>query len=73
MTLEGIEKLRIPEGTESGEIFKLNNKGMPRLNSRGYGDMYVEVHVKTPKKLGRRTRKIIEELERELKNDKRKY
>jgi len=35
--------------------------------------MYVEVHVKTPKKLGRRTRKIIEELERELKNDKRKY
>ena len=72
-TLEGNEKLKIPEGTDSGEIFRLNNKGMPRLNSRGYGDMYVEVHVKTPKKLGRRTRKILEELEKELKNDERKY
>ncbi|UCD14594.1 MAG: molecular chaperone DnaJ [Thermoplasmatales archaeon] len=72
-TLDGIEKLRIPEGTEGGEIFKLNNKGMPRLNNRGFGDMYVEVHVKTPKKLSKKARKIIEELEKELKNHKRKY
>ena len=72
-TLEEKEKLKIPEGTDSGEIFRLNNKGMPRLNSRGYGDMYVEVHVKTPKKLGRKTRKILEDLEKELKNDGRKY
>ena len=69
-TLEGNEKLKIPEGTDSGEIFRLNNNGMPRLNSRGYGDMYVEAHVLTPKKLGRRTRKILEELEKELKISK---
>ncbi|UCF11939.1 MAG: molecular chaperone DnaJ [Thermoplasmatales archaeon] len=72
-TLDGTEKLRIPEGSESGEIFKLNNKGMPRLNRRGFGDMYVEVHVKTPKKLSRAARKILEELKRELKNNNRKY
>jgi molecular chaperone DnaJ len=72
-TLEGTEKLKIPEGTDSGEIFRLSNKGMPRLNSRGYGDMYVEVHVRTPKKLGRKSRKILEDLEKELKNDGRKF
>ena len=72
-TLDGTEKLRIPEGIESGEILKLNNKGMPRLNGRGYGDMYVEVHVKTPKRLSRKARNIIEELEKELRNHERKY
>ena len=66
-SIPGIEKLRIPEGTESGEIFKLSGKGMPRLHGHGYGDMYAEVHVKTPKKLSRRARKIVEELEQELK------
>ena len=67
------EKLKIPEGTESGEVFKLSGKGMPRLHARGYGDMYVEVHVKTPKKLSRKTRKIVEELEKELEERNRKY
>jgi DnaJ-class molecular chaperone len=42
---------------------------MPRLNTRGYGDMYVEVRVKTPKKLSRKARKLIEDLEKELKDD----
>ena len=64
--VQGTEKLKIPEGTESGEIFKLPGKGMPHLHGRRYGDMYVEVHVKTPKKLSRKARKIVEELEKEL-------
>jgi len=65
-SLKGPEKLRIPEGIESGQIIKLSGKGMPHLHGRGYGDMYVEVHVKTPKKLSRKARKIVEELEQEL-------
>ncbi len=72
-TLDGIEKLRIPEGTESGEIFKIPKKGMPRLNNRGFGDMYVEVQVKIPKKLTRKARKIIEDLDKELKDNGRKF
>ncbi|MFW6120847.1 MAG: molecular chaperone DnaJ [Petrotogales bacterium] len=72
-TLNGVEKLKIPEGTESGEIFKISNKGMPRLNGRGYGDMYVETHIKTPKKITRKARKIIEELKKELRNEEQKY
>lgn len=65
-TLSGYEKLKILDGTQSGEIFKLNGKGMPRLHGRGYGDMYVEVHVKTPKRLSRKAKKALEELEREF-------
>jgi molecular chaperone DnaJ len=66
--IKGTEKLKIPEGTESEEIFKLSGKGMPRLQGRGYGDMYVEVHVKTPKKLSRNAKKLIEQLESEIKD-----
>jgi molecular chaperone DnaJ len=72
-TIQGSEKLKIPEGTESGEVFKLQGRGMPRLHGRGYGDMYVEVHVKTPKRLSRKARKIVEELEQELEEKDRKY
>jgi molecular chaperone DnaJ len=65
-TLDGVEKLRIPEGTENGEVFKLSSKGMPRLRGYGYGDLYLEVQVKTPKRLSRRAKKLIQELEKEL-------
>lgn len=71
--IQGSEKLKIPESTESGDVFKLSGKGMPRLHGRGYGDMYVEVHVKTPKKLSRKARKMVEELEKELEECDRKY
>ena len=65
-TLQGYEKLKIPEGTESGEIFKLSNRGMPRLQNRGYGDMYIEVHAKTPKNLSRKAKSLLEELDKEI-------
>ncbi len=60
-TLEGPEKLRIPEGTQSGTVFKLRNRGVPVLNGRGKGDLYVEVKVHTPARLSRRQRELLEE------------
>jgi molecular chaperone DnaJ len=65
-TLQGSEELRIPEGTDSGDIIKLKGKGMPTLRGSGYGDMYVEVHVSTPKRLSRRARTLLEELNEEI-------
>ena len=65
-TFSGPEKLRIPEGTESNDVIKLRNKGMPRLRGSSYGDMYIQIHVTTPKKINRKTKKILEELEEEL-------
>ncbi len=66
-TLDGkVEKLKIPEGTQTGEIFKIRGQGMPGLHGRGHGDLYVEIQVKTPKKLSRKVKKLLEELKNEL-------
>lgn len=47
-TLNGEEKLVIPEGTQTGETFVLRGKGMPRLQRNGYGDLNVRIFVETP-------------------------
>jgi len=65
-TLEGDHMLRIPEGTQSGANFKIRNKGVPELNGRGRGDLYVQVKVHTPTKLSKRQRELLEELEQTL-------
>jgi molecular chaperone DnaJ len=61
-TLEGESTIKIPEGTQTGTIFRLRNKGVPVLNGHGRGDLYVEVKVQTPSKLNKRQRELIEEL-----------
>ncbi len=63
-----VEKLRIPEGTQNGDILKIRGKGMPDLYGRGQGDLYIEINVITPKKLTRRAKKLLEELNDEFKN-----
>lgn len=67
------ETLRIPEGTQNGEIFKIKNAGMPNLQGRGVGDLYVEIHIQTPRNLSRKSRKLLEELKDESKTDHRNY
>ena len=61
-TLEGEDVLKIPEGTQTGAHFKLKNKGVPVLNGRGRGDLFVEVKVQTPAKLTKRQRELLQEL-----------
>ena len=62
-SLEGPYMLKVPEGTQSGTAFRIRNKGVPVLNGRGKGDLYVEVRVQTPGKLSKRQRELLEELE----------
>jgi molecular chaperone DnaJ len=50
-TFDGIVEFDVPAGTQSGEVFRLGGKGMPRLRRRGQGDLYVEVQVVTPDEL----------------------
>jgi len=64
-TLEGIIKLKIPAGTESGKIFRLAGKGMPRVNGSGRGDEYVHIKVKVPKRLSKKEKELIEKLREE--------
>lgn len=62
-TLDGEHKLKIPEGTQSGTNFRIKGKGVPVLNSRNKGDLYVQVKVQTPTKLSKRQRELLHELD----------
>ncbi|MDX1608158.1 MAG: molecular chaperone DnaJ [Candidatus Spechtbacterales bacterium] len=61
-TIDGKVELKIPKGTQSGELIRMKGKGMPKLRGRGSGDQYVEVNVEIPKKPS----KDIEELFKKL-------
>ncbi len=60
--LNGEEKLKIPEGAQSGTIFRLRGKGLPDPHGGGTGDFYYHVRVVTPTKLTREQRKQLEAL-----------
>lgn len=61
-TLDGEEQLRIAEGTQTGSVFRLRSKGMPVLNGRGRGDLYVAINIITPTNLSREQRRLLDEL-----------
>jgi molecular chaperone DnaJ len=61
-TLNGEEKLKIPDGTQSGHIFRLKGKGLPSPHGHGKGDLHVRVRVVIPMKLSREQKRLLEEL-----------
>jgi molecular chaperone DnaJ len=65
--LTGEETLKIPEGTQSGAVFRLRGKGLADPHGGGKGDLYYHVRVLTPTKLTREQRKLIEQLGATLK------
>ncbi|NCN22085.1 molecular chaperone DnaJ [Candidatus Falkowbacteria bacterium] len=62
-TIYGPIKLKIPEGTQSGTVFKIKEKGIAKLKSRGMGDHFVKVKVNIPKSLSKKDRKLLEDLD----------
>ncbi len=67
--LQGDEKLKIPEGTQSGAVFHIKGKGLADPRGGGKGDLYYHVRVLTPTKLTREQRKMLEQLGATLKVD----
>jgi len=61
-TLDGDERLHVPAGAQSGQRFRLAGKGMPRVGRSGRGDLFVEVSLQIPKRLGKEERRLYEEL-----------
>ncbi|MBA3542608.1 MAG: J domain-containing protein [Deltaproteobacteria bacterium] len=63
-TLDGIVKMRIPEGTQPGRVFRIRGKGIPQASGKTAprGDHLVEVGVVVPTELTPRQRELIEEL-----------
>ncbi|MED5438768.1 MAG: molecular chaperone DnaJ [Actinomycetota bacterium] len=61
-TLDGTEVLRIPAGTQGGELFRFRDHGVPHLQGRGRGDLVVEVVVDTPTDLTAEEEEILRSL-----------
>lgn len=70
-TLDGEEPFSIPEGTQSGAVFRVRGRGMPDVTGRSNrGDLLVTVKVITPRKLTREQKKLLEQLDATLPKDK---
>lgn len=67
-------RITIPEGTQTGKIFRVRNHGLPNVHQQGQGDLLVRVHVETPVNLSPKQKDILKELEtlNEPKNSPRK-
>jgi len=63
MTIHGPLKLKIPEGTQSGTVFKLKEKGIIKLHNRGLGDHFIKVTVKIPMNLNKKQKQLLSELD----------
>ncbi|MCR4280157.1 MAG: molecular chaperone DnaJ [Candidatus Komeilibacteria bacterium] len=63
-TVVGSIKLKIPAGTTAGNKIRVKDKGMPRLNDRGHGDLYVHIKINIPDNLTREQKRVVEELKK---------
>lgn len=66
----GKVKLKIPAGTQNGEQLRLKGKGMSKIRSNIRGDMLAHIHIEIPKNLTKKQKDMLEELSKELGNDK---
>ena len=58
-TLDGKVSYTLPEGTQTGTVFRLREKGIPKLRSNSRGDQYVKVIIDTPKKLNDEQKELL--------------
>jgi len=69
-TLDGSESVKVPEGTQTGTTLRLRGKGMPDVNGRGHGDLFATVQVRTPRKLSKEQRRLLDDLAKVLPAEK---
>ncbi len=65
-TIDGSRaSVNVPEGTQSGQQFRLRGKGMSIIRSGAKGDLYIQIEVETPRNLTRRQKELLREFEEE--------
>ncbi len=69
-TLEGKAKYKINEGTQTGTVFRLKDKGIQYLNSNKKGSLYVSIKVEVPKKLSEKEKTLLKEFDKSTKDKK---
>src|SRR3989338_7865462 len=65
-TIDGKKKLVIPPGTESHQQIRLKGHGVPSVRGSGRGDQYVRVIVDVPRKISRKAKNLLQDLQKEL-------
>ncbi|MBQ8826865.1 MAG: molecular chaperone DnaJ [Oscillospiraceae bacterium] len=68
-TIDGNVKYNVPEGTQTGTIFRFKGKGVKRIRSTARGDQYVHVVVEVPKNLTKKQKELLREFEASLTDD----
>jgi molecular chaperone DnaJ len=61
-TLSGHVTMKIPEGTQSGKVFRLRGRGMPDLRTEQHGDQFVTVMIQVPSKCSPEERELLQHL-----------
>ncbi|MGQ0764161.1 MAG: molecular chaperone DnaJ [Gemmatimonadota bacterium] len=62
-TITGKVSVRIPAGTQSGQIVHLRGRGLPRVNSSGVGDLRVRIQLWTPDRVSREEEQLLQQLQ----------
>ncbi len=68
-TLDGLVKMTIPAGTQSGRVFRLRGKGVPDVRGRGKGDELVRIQVQTPTHMTKKQKELLKKFD-EASNDR---
>ncbi len=65
-TLDGKVSYTVHEGTQSGDVFKLKQKGIPHLRGRGRGDQYVRTVIEVPRNLSNEQKEILKNFDKTI-------
>jgi len=71
-TLDGSRKLKIPKGTQNGDVLRFHGEGFPNLRGFGRGDQLMEIQVQIPTKLTKRQEELLREFAEEEEKKKNK-
>ena len=68
-TIDGRVEYKMPEGTQTGTVFRMKGKGIQNVNGRGRGDQYVRVSIEVPKNLSEKQKRLLREFEESSTDD----
>ena len=63
-TPEGAVSLKIPAGSEDGKLLRIKGRGAPKLGGSGKGDVLARVRIQVPKRVNKKERELLEELQK---------
>lgn len=62
LTFDGLQSVKVPEGTQNGDEISVRGLGVPEVNGKGRGNLRIRIEVRTPTKLTREQRQLFERL-----------